>query len=123
MEAEALLAAMKDMKLPDGRDRLVRHWAPPGARDPDRDRSRRRPPGEEAMLLRSARRTKSLDALLPVLYLRDISTGDFQEALAALLDKDAPNLSPSVLPRRQSLTRQPDEPRPPISTSTTSAIK
>jgi len=34
--------------------------------------------------------------LLPVLYLRGISTGDFQEALAALLGKDAPNLSPSV---------------------------
>ncbi len=27
-----------------------------------------------------ARRTKSLDALLPVLYLRGISAGDFQEA-------------------------------------------
>ncbi|MDI2078376.1 hypothetical protein, partial [Bradyrhizobium sp. Mp27] len=31
-----------------------------------------------------ARRTKSLDALIPVLYLRGISTGDFQEALSAL---------------------------------------
>jgi hypothetical protein len=37
-----------------------------------------------------ARRTKSLDALLPVLYLRGVSAGDFQEALAALLGKDAP---------------------------------
>jgi transposase-like protein len=46
-----------------------------------------------------ARRTKSLDALLPVLYLRGISTGDMQEALAALLGKDAPNLSPAVLAR------------------------
>jgi transposase-like protein len=46
-----------------------------------------------------ARRTKSLDALLPVLYLRGISTGDFQEALAALLGRDAPNLSPSVIGR------------------------
>ena len=36
------------------------------------------------------RSTKSLDALLPVLYLRGISAGDFQEALAALLGKDAP---------------------------------
>ncbi|MGD5489517.1 transposase, partial [Xanthomonas citri pv. citri] len=42
-----------------------------------------------------ARRTRSLDALLPVLYLRGISTGDFQDALSALLGKDAPNLSPS----------------------------
>jgi putative transposase len=37
--------------------------------------------------------------LLPVLYLRGVSTGDFQEALAALLGKDAPNLSPSVISR------------------------
>jgi hypothetical protein len=39
-----------------------------------------------------ARRTKSLDALLPALYLRRISTGDFLEVLTALLDKDMPNL-------------------------------
>ena len=45
------------------------------------------------------RRTRSLDALLPTLYLRGISTGDFQEALSALLGKDAPNLSPSVVGR------------------------
>ena len=36
---------------------------------------------------------------MPVLYLRGISTGDFQEALAALLGKDAPNLSPAVISR------------------------
>ena len=34
-----------------------------------------------------------------LLYLRGISTGDFQEALAALLGKDAPNLSPAVISR------------------------
>ena len=37
--------------------------------------------------------------LLPVLYLRGISAGDFQEALAALLGKDAPNLSAAVIAR------------------------
>jgi hypothetical protein len=36
-----------------------------------------------SILPKWARRTKSLDALLPILYLRDISTGDFQETLAA----------------------------------------
>src|SRR5271165_6494812 len=46
-----------------------------------------------------ARRTKSLDALLPVLYSRGISARDFQEALAALLGKDAPNLSSAVIAR------------------------
>jgi transposase-like protein len=40
-----------------------------------------------------------LDALIPILYLRGISSGDFQEALSALLGKDAPNLSPAVLGR------------------------
>lgn len=41
----------------------------------------------------------SLDALLPVLYLCGISSGNFQEALTALLGKDAPNLSPAVISR------------------------
>ena len=52
-----------------------------------------------AILPKWARRSKSLDALLPVLYLRGLSMGDFQEALAALLGPDAPNLSPSVISR------------------------
>ena len=52
-----------------------------------------------SILPKWARRTKSLDALLPVLYLRGVSTGDFQEALAALLGKDAPNMSPAVISR------------------------
>jgi putative transposase len=60
-----------------------------------------------ALLPRWARRTTSLDALLPILYLRGVSAGDFQEALgvqalsplSAELGKDAPNLSPSVIAR------------------------
>src|ERR1700730_15018648 len=52
-----------------------------------------------AILPRWARRMKSLDALLPSLYLRGISAGDVQEVLTALLGKDAPNLSPAVLAR------------------------
>ena len=40
-----------------------------------------------------------MDALLPILYLRGVSAGDFQEALSVLLGKDAPNLSPSVIAR------------------------
>jgi transposase-like protein len=115
MEAEEFLAAMKDLKLPDGRGRVVRHGHGPertiqtgigpvevsavkirdrgGALDGERIRF------SSAILPKWARRTRSLDALLPVLYLRGISTGDFQEALAALLGKDAPNLSPAVISR------------------------
>ena len=45
------------------------------------------------------RRTKSLEELLPWLYLKGLSTGDFQEALSVLLGKDAPGLSASTITR------------------------
>lgn len=45
------------------------------------------------------RRTKSIEELLPWLYLKGISTGDFGEALAALLGKSAPGLSSSTISR------------------------
>ena len=115
LEAEAFLAGMRELKLPDGRDRLVRHGHGPErmiqtgigpvavSRVKIRDRgaasAQDRVRFSSAILPRWARRTRSLDALLPVLYLRGVSTGDFQEALAALLGRDAPNLSPSVVTR------------------------
>jgi len=115
-EADAFLAAMKGVQLPDGRDRLVRHGHGPerevqtgiGPVAVQRVRLRDRGAGEagaerirfaSAILPRWARRTRSLDALLPILYLRGVSMGDFQEALGALLGKEAPNLSPSVIAR------------------------
>src|SRR5215204_2858638 len=115
MEAEAFLAALQDLRLPDGRARLVRHGHGPErdiqtgigpvpiARVRIRDRgatgAEDRVRFSSSILPKWARRTRSLDALLPILYLRGVSTGDFQEALAALLGKDAPNLSPSVIAR------------------------
>lgn len=45
------------------------------------------------------RRTKSIEELLPWLYLKGVSTGDFSEALATLLGKDAPGLSASTISR------------------------
>ena len=114
-EAEAFLATMKGVRLPDGRERLVRHGHGPerqvqtgiGPVAVRRVKLRDRGAGEaaerirftSAILPRWARRTPSLDALLPVLYLRGVSMGDFQEALGALLGKEAPNLSPSVIAR------------------------
>jgi putative transposase len=114
-EADAFVAQWKDLKLPDGRDRVVRHGHGPqraiqtgiGPVEVRRAKVRDRADVEtdqkirftSAILPKWARRTKSLDALLPILYLRGVSTGDFQEALAALLGKDAPNLSPAVIAR------------------------
>ena len=114
-EAEAFLAEMRGERLADGRERVVRHGHGPerlvqtgiGPVAVRRVKLRDRGAGEggerirftSALLPRWARRTRSLDALLPILYLRGVSMGDFQEALGALLGKDAPNLSPSVIAR------------------------
>jgi transposase-like protein len=115
MEADDFIATMKELKLADGRDRIVRHGHGPersiqtgiGPVPVRRVKIRDRGANGEAdrvrfassILPKWARRTRSLDALLPVLYLRGVSTGDFQEALSALVGKDAPNLSPSVIMR------------------------
>jgi putative transposase len=114
-EADSFLASMRDGRLPDGRERIVRHGHGPERviqtgigpvevrrvklRDRDAGESGKRVRFTSALLPRWSRRTCSLDALLPILYLRGVSAGDFQEALAALLGKDAPNLSPSVIAR------------------------
>ena len=52
-----------------------------------------------AILPRYLRRTRSLEDLLPWLYLKGISTGNFSEALAALLGAEAPGLSASTVVR------------------------
>jgi transposase-like protein len=45
------------------------------------------------------RKTKSLEELLPWLYLKGISTGDFNEALSALVGPECPGLSASTVTR------------------------
>ena len=115
-EADAFVASFADEQLEDGRQRIVRHGFGPerkiqtgiGALDVQRPKVRDRmattDPAERIrftsnILPKWARRSVSLDALLPVLYLKGISTGDFQDALAAIMGPDAPNLSPSVISR------------------------
>jgi transposase-like protein len=115
-EAASFVAQFGEELLPDGRRRVVRHGTGPErelqtgigpiriARRKVRDRATDVPPEARirftsTILPKWARRSRSLDALLPVLYLRGISTGDFQKALAALLGADAPNLSPGVISR------------------------
>ena len=114
-EADAFVALWKDVKLPDGRDRVVRHGHGPeraiqtGVGPVAVRRAKVRDRGKvsaaekirftSSILPKWARRTKSLDTLLPILYLRGVSTGAFQEALSALLGKDAPNLSPAAITR------------------------
>jgi putative transposase len=84
--------------LPDCRDRVVRHGHGPqraiqtgiGPVEVQRAEVRDRAHVEadqkirftSSILPKWARWTKGLDALLPILYLRGVSIGDFQEALA-----------------------------------------
>jgi transposase-like protein len=63
---------------------------------------RERYPGQEfssAILPKYLRRTPSLDALIPALYLKGISTQDFPTALKAILGDDAKNLSSATVVR------------------------
>jgi putative transposase len=114
-EAASFVAQFNDDLLPDGRQRVVHHGTGPERtihtgigplavkRHKVRDRAaveaEKRIRFTSNILPRWARRSRSLDALLPVLYLRGVSMGDFQEALTALLGPDAPNLSPGVISR------------------------
>src|SRR6201994_2286946 len=94
-EADAFVAQWKDLKLSDGRDRVVRHGHGPqraiqtGVGPVEVRRAKVRDRGDvgaeakirftSAILPKGAGGTKTLDTLLPILYLRGVATGDFQE--------------------------------------------
>jgi transposase-like protein len=113
-EVAALLGWHADKLTDDGRQRLVRHGhlpereimtgiGPVPVRCPRvRDRvgeGAERIRFSSAILPPYARRSKSLEVLIPILYLKGVSTGAFEEALAALLGKDAGGLSASTIGR------------------------
>jgi len=115
-EAASFIARFGKKLLSDGRQRVVRHGTGPERtiqtgigplavqRQKVHDRATDMPGVRNIrfisnILPRRARRSRSLDALLPVIGLRGVSTGDFQKALAALPGADAPNLSPGVISR------------------------
>lgn len=52
------------------------------------------------------RKTKSIEHLIPWLYLKGVSTGDFTDALAALVGKDAPGLSATTISRLKTVWEQ-----------------
>lgn len=114
-EVEAFLADFASLSLDNGQRRVVRNGylpereiqtgiGPVAVRMP-----RVRDKGGEAVVDKVRfnskilppylRRTKSIEELIPWLYLKGISTGDFSEALAALLGPEAPGLSASTISR------------------------
>ena len=113
-EVAEFLGRYGDFVTEEGRQRVVRHGhlpereimtgiGPVPVRAPRvRDRvgqGETRIRFSSAILPAYARRSKSLEELIPILYLRGISTGDFAEALSALLGKDAGGLSASTIAR------------------------
>src|SRR5215471_8257062 len=98
-----VLAKYADLRTATGHQRVVRHGhlpereimtgiGPVAVRQP-RVCDREATEGERiryspSILPRYARRSKSLEVLIPILYLKGISTGDFEEALASLVGKD-----------------------------------
>src|SRR3954463_1828250 len=113
-EVAGFLEGHTDKLTDDGRQRLVRHGhlperaimtgiGPVAVRCP-RVRDRVGEGSEHirfssAILPPYARRSKSLEVLIPILYLKGVSTGDFEEALIALLGKDAGGLSATTVGR------------------------
>lgn len=113
-EVAGFLGEHTDKRTDDGRQRLVRHGHLPersimtgiGAVEVCVPRVRDRLSGTDdrirfssAILPPYSRRSKSLEVLIPILYLKGISTGDFAEALSALLGPNAGGLSASTIVR------------------------
>jgi len=62
-----------------------------------------------AILPPYVRRSGNVSAVLPLLYLHGLSTGDFQEALSVLLGDDAAGLAPAAITRLTATWRTEDD--------------
>jgi len=120
-EIELFMNQYADLKNELGRQRIVRNgYLPereiqsgigsiavkaPRARDRHSDPSKRIW-FKSTILPPYLRRTKSMEELIPWLYLKGVSTGDFSDALAALVGKDAPGLSAPTISRLKTIWQQ-----------------
>ncbi len=118
-EVEGHIVAHAELTDAQGRRRVVRHgYLPereiqtglgavrvkaPRVRDRDPEAPGGRIGFTSSILPRYLRRSKLMEELLPWLYLKGISSGDFGEALAALLGPDAPGLTASTISRLKAL--------------------
>jgi putative transposase len=116
LEVQAFLEAHRNDKTPAGESRLIRNGYLPerpiqtgiGSIEVKVPRVRDRNSEEKVKFSSSIvppylRRSKSVEEFLPLLYLKGISTGDFQDTLTPLMGEHAKNLSPSVICRLKSV--------------------
>lgn len=113
-ELEVLLAKHKNDKLPDGRQSVVRNGYLPertiqtglgdvAVRVPKvRDRSDTGIKFNSHLLPPYLKRSTSIEEMLPWLYLKGLSTGDYGEALSSLLGEQAKGLSSNTISRLKS---------------------
>ena len=113
-ELADLLSQHQGKSLPDGRQTLVRNGYLPertiqtGVGDVAvkipkvRDRSKSGICFNSTLVPPYLKRAKSIEELLPWLYLKGISTGDYQEALESLLGENAKGLSAQTISRLKS---------------------
>jgi transposase-like protein len=116
-EVAAWIESHAHLKDEAGRRQVVRNGHLPeraiqtglGDLDVKQPRVHDRRPGDQREHFTSAilppylRRTRSLEELIPWLYLKGVSTGDFAEALQAILGPDAPNLSATTITRLKAI--------------------
>jgi putative transposase len=116
-EIDEFISLHSDKVLSDGRQRVVRNGHLPersiqsgigriGVRVP-RVRDRLKTDQEKIKFYPSwipkyMRRTRTIDCVLPLLYLKGISTKDFSDALLPIFGEDAKNLSPAVISKLKS---------------------
>ena len=117
-EVTAHIAAHEQDRLADGRKAVVRNGYLPGrtiqtglgdvpVQVPKvRDRAGEGRKFTSSLIPPFLKRSKSMTEMLPVLYLKGLSTGDFGEALEALLGKDAKGLSASTISRLKQAWEQ-----------------
>lgn len=113
-ELETLLSEHKSTALTDGRQAVVRNGYLPERsiqtgigevviKVPKvRDRSGSGVKFNSSLLPPYLKRTKSMEELIPWLYLKGVSTGDYSEALQAILGEHAKGLSSNTIIRLKS---------------------
>ena len=118
LEMEIFMKEYQSYRLSDGRQRVVRHGyhqdreiqtgigsisvKVPRSKDRQSTSSEERIRFSSKLIPPYLRKSKSIEALIPWLYLKGISTGGFQEALAAILGKRAAGLSSATVSRLKS---------------------
>jgi len=118
LEMEVFMKEYQSYRLSDGRQRVVRHgyhqdreiqtgMGSVSVKVP-RSKDRQSTPSKERIRFSSKlvppclRRSKSIEERIPWLYLKGISTGDFQEALEVISGKGAAGLSAKTVSRLKS---------------------